>query len=176
MNSSDYISMASAFAAAAALAVAVWSVRLQRAATRHGQLFQFVSQVLDEFHEPKTKEALKYLTESIPQEYPIDQSGRRNLSENAIVRIRPLTAFFNEIGLMIATGALESDLISSLMGKSITKSWAEFRPYVYAQRIERSDPNYYAFFEHAAACMSDIPLNDLNRRLKLRRCPAVLDE
>jgi hypothetical protein len=57
------------------------------------------------------------------------------------------------------------------MGGSIITSWRCLAPYIYNQRLLRSDPNLLGYFEHAAAEIADFGVESLQTTLSLKTLP-----
>lgn len=172
VQSSDYIATASGILSLIAIVVSVIVARSQMAVARREQLLPFIREVLDEFHEPEFKTLLGYVTGDLATDCPQPPDGYRPLDEATRQKLRPLTSYFNEVGVLVANNVVSAELVSGLMGGSIVESWDALAPYIYARRHDRGDdPNYYAYYEHLAACMQKLGPDRLEAKLGLKRLP-----
>lgn len=86
--------------------------------------------------------------------------------------MRPVVGYFNHIGALVYSGALDPVLVSSVMGGSVKRAWHQLAPYIYIERARRGgDSVYYGYFERLAAVLTDLGPNELADRLNLRGLP-----
>lgn len=171
---SDYLALISGALSLFAIIVSCLVAHSQNALTRREQLFPFVTEILDEFHRSEFKRLLAYVKEDLAHERPPSSDGDAALTPADHDKLRPLMSYFNEVGLLVANGAIPAKLVASIMGGSVAASWKVLAPHIYARRVQRGDdPNYYAYYEHLAARMKEIGPQRLEGQLKLKKLPPV---
>jgi hypothetical protein len=171
VQASDYIAAISVVLSLVAVVVSVIVARSQHAVARRERLLPFI-EMLDEFHTPEFKALLGYVTDNLASELPQPSDGYRPLDIERRRKLRPLTSYFNEVGVLVANKAIPIELVSGMMGGSISGSWSVLAPYIYARRRDRgNDPNYYAYYEHLAACVRELGPQRLESKLGLKRLP-----
>lgn len=171
MQVSDYVAVFSVILSLAAIVVSVIVAISQQAVARRERLLPFI-EMLDEFHTPEFKALLAYVTNNLATDLPQPSIGYRPLDVETRRKLRPLTSYFNEVGVLVANKAIPAELVSGMMGGSIAESWSVLAPYIYARRLDRgNDPNYYAYYEHLAACIRELGPQRLESKLGLKRLP-----
>lgn len=172
MDASTVIAAISAAVSLVAIIVSSLVARSQIKVARQQQLLPFISEMLNEFHKPAFKELLSYVTDQLELDLPQPEKAFRSLDVETRRKLRPLTSYFNEVGLLVADRAISARMVAGMMGGSIAESWQVLAPYIYARRMERdNDPNYYAYFEHLAACIADLDPVRLAEELNLKKLP-----
>ncbi|MFG1689017.1 hypothetical protein ACGFNP_53340 [Nonomuraea sp. NPDC049269] len=163
MDVSLLVSLASAVAAVAAVAL---SIRQARAVSRHALL----PVVLGTFQEARSTEwfeARDFIFQRLATDHPPD-GGVTGLPEPARAAVRKVGFLFDNAGLLIAHRTVPEDLVLSFFGESIPEFWRILQPYI-RKEAELRGMGYMVFFEDLAARARARPAADIRRELGLRR-------
>ena len=172
MTSSTVLSLSSLVVSLLALVVSAGVAIRQLARLRHSNLLPVALDLFREFRTAEFREHLRYLRDDLWEQSPPGGLGVVDLSDEARGHLAPVSGYFNNMGVLVANGVVDAELVQSFMGGSIMVAWSRVAPYVEVERQRRSDPNYALFFEHLAALCIRTPPGELNRRLRLERVPA----
>ena len=161
MDASAVVSSISAALSLVAIVVAFLVARQQLGQARRQALLPVMTDVLAEFRTHEFRDAMRFVR---------DAPGDVVLLEDP--RAKQVMRYFNGIGALVRSGALDAAFVASFMGASVEDAWRRLGPYVYAERERREgDALYYGYFEHLAAEVARLGTAELQRRLRLERLP-----
>jgi hypothetical protein len=171
MTSSTVLSLSSLVVSLLALLVSAGVAIRQLARMRHSNMLPVALDLFREFRTPEFRDHMRYLQEELWEQCPPGAAGIVDLSDEARAHLAPVSGYFNNMGVLVANGVVDAQLVQSFMGASILGSWWRVAPYAEVERRRRDDPNFALFFEHLAALCLRTPPAELNRRLHLARVP-----
>lgn len=175
MELSDVIAGVAAALALVSIVVSLYVAYRQNELTRRSQFVPIVAGLLqDEFRSADFKRRTDFIETELRATCPPNPDGTLSLTDDARNMVRPVMSYFNNVGLLLANGAVSAELVSSIMGGTVANTWRELGPFIYAERSRRGgDPNYYGYFEHLAASVREIGPEKLDQRLGLKKLPPV---
>ena len=171
MTSSTVLSLSSLLVSLLALLVSAGAAIRQLARLRHSNMLPVALDLFREFRTPQFRDHMRYLQEELWDQCPPGGIGIADLSDEARGHLAPVSGYFNNVGVLVANGVVDTELVQSFMGGSVLRAWWRIAPYVEVERQRRNDPNYALFFENLAARCIRTPPAELNRRLRLERVP-----
>jgi hypothetical protein len=171
MTSSTVLSLSSLVVAVLALLVSAGVAVRQLARLRHSNLLPVALDLFREFRTPEFREHMRYLQDELWDRCPPGDVAIGELGDEARAHVAPVAGYFNNVGVLVANGVVEAELVQSFMGGSILRAWSRTAPYVEVERRRRQDPFYSSFFEHLAALCIRTPPAELHGRLHLERVP-----
>ena len=169
MNTTNFVNVVSLALSVAAITLSVVISLRQIMIMRHANLLPVLIDMFREFREPEFKAHMSYVTTQLWEAYPPGQTGTSDLPEDARKHVGPVAGFFNMVGILVANKVVEDLLPASYMGRSVLVAWSRLAPYIYHERVRRSDENYYLFFENLVFLISRHGgPSKINARLKLK--------
>lgn len=163
MDTLVLLSAASALTAVLALVLSVRQVRLM---SRQNLL----PVALDFFREARTAEwfvARDWIIEHLAAECPPDR-GVSGLPEPARRHVRKVGFFYDNLGVFVAYGVVEEDLVLGFFGVGLNEVWIVLQPYI-RQEEEIRRMQYMIFFHDLVRRFRDQSAADIYRRRGLRR-------
>ncbi|MFI6026432.1 DUF4760 domain-containing protein [Amycolatopsis magusensis] len=100
------------------------------------------------------------------------------LPPTARAAVSDVVNYFDRIGLLVASDALDAKIVIGYMGNWIDQTWTTLFPNIHGERLRRqrlaTEPNpistgYLVYFEHLVWLVRHTPPAKIHRKLKLRR-------
>jgi hypothetical protein len=110
----------------------------------------------------------KYIATQLRQECDPIETGYSKLPESAAEKVFPVSYFFDNVGMLIAAGIVDEDLVLDYIGESVTSCWSVLEPYILREREIRGG-DFHVYFEHLAAKARKTPPSQIRRKQKLEK-------
>lgn len=114
-------------------------------------------------------ETQKYAREKLADKHEA-ALGITGLPEDLRHRMTLLTWFYDDLGKLVAQGAVAEDVVLGVFGAGVLRTWDALAPYVYAERQLRAT-NFQMYFEDLAARSAARTPQDVGRTLGPRARP-----
>jgi hypothetical protein len=145
----------------------------QTEVSKEGHLVPALVPLLDEFRSVEFRNKHRYVLERLQQDYDPHKTGFSGLPDEVKDQVIPISHYFDNVGIFIAFGWIDDDLVLSYMGNAINSTWTTLAPYILEERRRREDYDYECFFEHIAGLIRKRPPSEIRRRLRLERQPST---
>jgi hypothetical protein len=156
----------SAITAVVAAVALVLSLRQVRLLTRQN----LSPVVLEAFREARTDEwfeAFDWVRLNLAREYS-PELGLSGLPEDARRRLRKVGFFYDNLGVLVASGVVPEDLVLGFFGPGLETGWNAIKPYFDVEGEARGH-RYLVFYEHLVVLHRTTGVADRYRALGLRR-------
>lgn len=94
--------------------------------------------------------------------------GFSNLPEPANSAVTDVSFFCDSLGVLVAFGVIDQDLVCGVMGTRATRCWTALRPYIERER-ELRQAGFQRFFEDLVCRIEENPPDSVAARLQLRK-------
>lgn len=121
-----------------------------------------------EFRSDIFKQHLYYVVTTLRAEHDPNQTGFRFLPEPAATHVRATSHFFDNLGVLVASGAVDDRYVIAFTGDTVDSAWSALEPYIIRER-ELKKGDYQEFFEHLVVHVRENPPFLVRQRLKLRK-------
>jgi hypothetical protein len=166
--------MLTAVVSTIALVVAVITAVRQSQQARRATLLPVVVDILREFRSTEFKRH-QTLLDQVPRIPPDGSIGFVGITDPEVREAaRYVSHFFDNVGLLIATGIAPPAPIAAFLGSTANRAWQILVPYIRTARENaETRPYYQEFFEHLVvlsgpyevdAALDDMRLRTLDRR------------
>ena len=132
----EFIQDLAVFTAVAALLVTLWQARRTVVLTRQANAGPVIASVFNQFRDDKFRRAIEDLR-SLPQDAP--SASFHDLAKHTRNHAFTVCYFFEYIGLLVAFGHLDSDLVIGTMSSQLVDVWKIMRPWIIGERKARSE-------------------------------------
>jgi hypothetical protein len=131
-------------------------------------MLPIVIDMFKEFRSPEFKHHQEYIYNQLTQECDPQKTGYTKLPEAARIHVIVVSHFFDNLGLLVASGIVSEDLVLSFLGGPVISTWNLLEPYIYQERKWRNGI-YQDHFEHLAALSLLNPQSKIMEKLNLLR-------
>lgn len=121
-----------------------------------------------EFRDSDFKTHSSYVVNQLKKECNPAETGYMYLPPDALVHVRTISHFYDNLGLLVANGIIDQKLVLSFMGGSILSTWTVLEPFIRRER-ELRQGDYQEFFEHLAALAKKTSPDTIRRNMNLER-------
>jgi hypothetical protein len=119
--------------------------------------------VLREYSSPSLRAARKAV-HALPAITP--ENGWDGLTSSGREAAEEVSNYLDAIGFLLNRELLEPHAFAAFMGGSVNNMWRVLGPYIYDYRERHNVPTYQRYFEHLAAVMQELALEDEIAKLK----------
>jgi hypothetical protein len=126
--------------------------------------------VLEAFREARTDEwfeAFDWIRLDLAREHS-PELGLSGLPEDARRRLRKVGFFYDNLGVLVASGVVPEDLVLGFFGPGMETGWHAIRPYFEVEGEARG-LRYLVFYEHLMVLHREKSVADRYRSMKLGR-------
>jgi hypothetical protein len=136
--------------------------------SRHTNMLPVLINVYQEYRSMEFKQHFYYVITKLKDEHDPTKTGFRFLPEPAAAHVRITSHFFDNLGVLIVSGAVEEQYIISFVGDSIDRAWSVLEPYIMKER-EFLNGDYQEFFEHLVVRVRENPPFHVRRTMNLQK-------
>jgi len=147
MSTLEIIGTISSIVTAVIALVSVYPLFRSLSHSEQSLRFGVYYQILEMIEE--TREFRHYLYERIPEE-PMGFDFSQFTSED-IDKFDKVARSFDKLGLFVKYKLIPMQFVVDVYGYPIILTWRRLCPYIYAERIKRSQPDHYITFEILAS-------------------------
>jgi hypothetical protein len=129
-------SIGSLLVSVGAVVAAVWSTFRSRDSSMKANSLRVTTEVFQKVGSVEFREQLALILRG-PVEVPPDGGGIESLSPEYRDSVYSVCYFFDYLGVLLAFGLIERDLVIGSLGTLIVRTWALLEPHVAAERAHR---------------------------------------
>jgi len=153
---------------------------------KHANALPILIDMLREYRSADFKRHYRYIADDLRKECDPEQTGYTNLPVTAAIHVLPVSHFFDNLGLLVAHGIINEELVLSFMGESIEFAWLVLEPYIVKEgelrkairEGELKKADYQEFFRDLVKRVRTNPPAQIRQKLlkpgKLRRVTRYL--
>jgi hypothetical protein len=158
-----------------AILISAISAQRQTADARRANYILFVSELGQRYRSGDFRKAQDYISTELSKFDPV--LGIYNLPDPARGYVLLVGGFYQDLGLLALTGALNEDIAVATYYSGIKEAWLALEPYIRGERETRRSRgagSMWGSFEHIAVYVESVPFDKVTRKLhRRRRFPAV---
>jgi hypothetical protein len=171
----DWLQAIGALGALAFAALAGVFAALAWRESKKANSFPVLIDLVREYRQPRLSEARKFVFDTVKDNrgYYDHTTGFLAFDATAEKHVRALSNYYDNVGALVASGAVDAEIIAGFMGDALKRSWEVLGPYIYGERERRramnEPPIYQHYFEDLAVRIKRIDPREA--RLHLKRWP-----
>lgn len=154
-------------ASASALVVSVVTSERQRRVATQANAFPLVVEVFREYRSDRFLEARRSLLDDLPGHDPA--RGFHGLPTELRHHVQTLSYFFDNLGVMVASGLVQPRLVAAFAGEAVERTWEQVLPFVEGERALRNFPSFQANFANLVEVLKHHPAGPARASLPLWR-------
>lgn len=135
--------------------------------SKEGHLVPALVPFLNEFRSVEFRNKHRYVLERLQQEYDAHKTSFSELPDEVKDNVIPISHLFDNMGIFVAFGWIDDNLVLSYMGNAISSTWIVLEPYILEERRRRGDYDYECFFEHLAGLIKKRPPSEIRKKTAL---------
>jgi hypothetical protein len=144
----DFIALLANLALALSFIVGlVFGIAQVRAAARDRRE-RLTLKSLNNFQTREFAELMQYINS---HDLPVNAEGLKNLPVDEQVIFMQLAQQMETLGILVAEGYINVDLVDKVLGSFVTTTWDKYQPMVLNLRVSMSDPFLSEYFQWLAA-------------------------
>lgn len=168
LTSSDWITLIAAIIAGVISLIAIIISRSQYLLSKRSNAFPITIEMFKEFRSHEFKVHINFIISKLPLlKHP--KKDMKELPEDVQKHILTVSHYFDNLGVMVATNAVDKKLVISFLGGTATKVWEILYPYIKTERVKRENGIYQEFFENLVWEIKKNPPEKVKRKLHLKR-------
>jgi hypothetical protein len=136
--------------------------------SRHTNMLPILIDVYQEYRDVEFKSHVFYVLTKLRTDHEPTQTGFRFLPEPASTHVRVTSHFFDNLGVLVRSGAVDERFIISFTGDTIESVWTVLEPYIEQERVFK-DGDYQEFFEDLVVRVRKNPPWRVRRAMKLQK-------
>ncbi|OXM59964.1 DUF4760 domain-containing protein [Amycolatopsis vastitatis] len=126
----------SLLASIGAVGVAVWATRRNSVSLLKANSLRVTTEIFQQVRSAEFREHLAVVFAGIGEE-PSEEGGIDHLSAKHRDSVYTVCYFFDYLGVLLAFGMIEKDVVLSALGTHIMRAWYLLQPYIMAERVHR---------------------------------------
>ncbi|MGD8456573.1 MAG: DUF4760 domain-containing protein [Anaerolineales bacterium] len=151
-----------------ALVISIAIAVRQMRGSRKAETLPALIEMLGEYRSYKSVNHRKYIAAQLRQECDPNETGYSKLPKSAAKKVYPVSYFFDNVGMLIAAGIVDENLVLGYIGESVTSCWSVLEPYILREREIRGG-DFQVYFEHLAVKARKNPPSQIRRKYKLEK-------
>jgi hypothetical protein len=151
-----------------ALTTSIFFAFRQIVVSKQSNILPVLIDLFQEFRSTEFKKHMIYIMTELNKEHDPAKTGYRYLPEPAAKHVQPVSHFFDNLGILIASKAIDEKLIISFVGESAESAWSILEPYIQQERDIRKG-EYQEYFEHLISRIRANPPTEVRRKLRLQK-------
>jgi hypothetical protein len=150
-----------------ALLVSAGAAERQRRVSLRATALPLVIDLFREYRSPTFLAARRVLADRLPGLDP--RFGYSGLPPDVREHVQTMSYFFDNLGVMVASGLADPALVSAFAGESAEYQWGQLRPFIEGERTVRGGAWFQANFEDLVRVLREYPPGEIRRTLPRRR-------
>lgn len=152
-----------------AIAVSGWMALRQTRIMRQANQLPIIVELFQEFRGQSIQDSERFILLELRRQHD-PNLGYTNLPEPAKAHVHNINTFFISIGVLIAYGVIDAEIMITIIGYRAQQIWSVLEPFVRREREIRGS-SYGDYFEDFVSRCCRTPPETLMEQLKLGRMP-----
>jgi hypothetical protein len=159
----------------AAILISAASARRQTVDSRRSNMMSFMTELGQRTRSPEFRNAYDFILTDFPHQFD-PAHGIYALPETERGQVLLVGGFYQDLGILVATGVLDEDLVTAMYYTSIKTMWHALEPFILGERNLRRSRGVggsFGYFEHLAVYADSMSPEDVGRKFQRRSFPVI---